>query len=209
MSGRLDDTLLTGRLVQHGSAPYQFRRGEAESYFVKIVNAQGERTVWGQDLKRALVESQTQVKIGDQVGLRRVGRERVTLSAQERDASGRTVRQAEQVAHRNSWVVEQVGFFAERARLARRLRDEQMETSAMLREHPELKSTYLSLRAAEEFAKRKIAKEEDRVRFVALVKEAIAGSIQRGEPLPEVRLREPSERDYAGPRRPTPTVRTR
>jgi hypothetical protein len=189
MSERLDDTLITGRLLQHGAAPYQFRRGEAESYFVKIVNERGERTLWGADLKRALAESRSQVKIGDVVGLRRIARERVTVSAQERDSSGRTVRESRQITHRNQWLVESVSFFAERARLARRLRDEQRETSALVREHPELKSTFLTLRAAEEFAKRKIAREEDRVRFVGLVKEAIAGSMHRGEPLPEVRLR--------------------
>jgi hypothetical protein len=193
MSARGDDTLITGRLIEHGAAPYQFRRGEAASYYVKILNAQGERVLWGQDLKRALAESQTQVKLGDVVGLRRVGRERVTVSSQQRDASGRTVRQAEQVAHRNHWVLERVSFFAERARMARRVRDEQLDASATVRAHPELKSTFLTLRAAEAFAERKIDKPEDRARFLELIKVAIEGSIHRGEPLPEVRLRHTDE----------------
>jgi hypothetical protein len=201
MSARVDDTLITGRLIDHGAAPYQFRRGEAVSYYVKLLNERGERVLWGQDLKRALSESQTQVKIGDVVGLQRVGRERVTVSSQQRDASGRTVRQDEQVAHRNHWIVEKVSFFAQRARLARRVRDEQLDASATVRAHPELKSTFLTLRAAEAFAERKIDKPEDRARFLDLIKDAIEGSIQRGEPLPEVRLRDAATRADSPPRR--------
>jgi hypothetical protein len=86
--------------------------------------------------------------------------------------------------------VENAPFFAERARRARLVRDGQTDVRETVRAHPELKSTFLSLRSAEELAAQRIANPKDRERFLSLVREAIAGSINRGEPLPEVRLRE-------------------
>jgi hypothetical protein len=127
-----------------------------------------------------------------------MGREAVTVMARERDADGRVVSQSEQLAHRNRWVVEKVQFFAERSRLAHQVRDRQLDVRKTVKEHPELASTFLSLRGAQELAERRIADPTERERFVSLVREAIAGSIQRGAPLPSVRLRE------AEPRKLTP-----
>jgi hypothetical protein len=50
-------------------------------------------------------------------------------------------------------------------------------------------------------AAQRIANPEDREKFLSLVREAIARSIKRGEPLPEVRLR---DREKEGP--PAPVV---
>jgi hypothetical protein len=186
-----NDSLVMGRLQAFGRAPYQFRAQESPSYFVKILTQRGERTLWGKDLERALQESSTKPQQGDQVGARRVGREAVTVVAKERDAEGRVLRQSEVVAHRQRWVVEKVQFFAERARLAHRVRDAQADVREAVKEHPELMSTFLSLRGAQELAERRIADPEDRERFMGLVREAIAGSIKRGEPLPAVRLKVP------------------
>ena len=119
--------LLVGRLTEHGRARYQFRSGEDLSYYVKLLTSRGERTLWGKDLERAITASETQPKVGDLVGARRAGRRAVTITARERDAEGRVLRQEEHHAHRTRWVVEKVQFFAERARLARQVRDEQAE----------------------------------------------------------------------------------
>jgi hypothetical protein len=88
--------------------------------------------------------------------------------------------------------VEKVAFFAERARMARRLRDEQADVRQSVRAHPELKSTFLSQRAAEEFAAQRIADPQDRERFLELVRGAMATSIRKGEPLPSTSLRDRS-----------------
>jgi putative DNA primase/helicase len=181
----LDDALITGRLVAHGPAPYQFRRDADASYFVKVLTQRGERTLWGRDLARAVRDSQTRVVPGDMVGLRRTAREAVSIKRDERSPDGRITRQ-DQTAHRNRWIIEKVAFFAERARLARRLRDEQLEASAAVRERPELKSTFLTLRAARAFAEKRIRNPADQERFVSLVKDAIAASVRSGEPLPTV-----------------------
>lgn len=184
--------LLIGRLKEHGPANYQFRAKQDPSYYVKLLTSRGERTLWGKDLERAIREGETQPKAGDLVGARRIHREAVTVTTRERDAEGRVVSQEEHHAHRTRWVVEKVTFFAERARLARRLRDEQTDVRAAVRERPELRSTFLSVRAAEEFAAKRISNPQDRERFLELVKGAMASSIQKGEPLPSVSLRRSS-----------------
>jgi hypothetical protein len=186
--------LVVGRLTDHGRANYQFRTDEKASYYVKLLTSRGPKTLWGKDLERAISAAETKAKVGDLVGARRSGRDAVTVTRRQRDASGRVVVEQEQLAHRTRWVVEKVQFFAERARLARRLRDEQVDVSQTVAAHPELKSAFLSVRAAEEFAAQRISDPKDRVRFLELVRGAMAGSIQKGEPLPSVRLRDQSKR---------------
>jgi hypothetical protein len=188
-SRRRDDQLLVGRLTEHGRASYQFRADQDASYYLKLLTSRGSKTLWGKDLERALREADTRPKTGDLIGARRATREVVTVTMRSRDAEGRIVRQDERHAHRTRWVVEKVKFFADRARLARQLRDEQVDVRASVRAHPELKSAFLSVRAAEEFAAQRIADPTDRRRFLDLVRGAMAGSIQKGEPLPSVRLR--------------------
>jgi hypothetical protein len=190
LNPRRGGQLLIGRLNDHGAANYQFRAKEDPSYYVKLLTSRGERVLWGKDLQRALTEGETRPKVGDLIGARRIAREAVTITARERDAEGRVIRQEERYAHRTRWVVEKVSFFAERARMARRLRDEQADVRESVRAHPELKSTFLSVRAAEEFAANRIANPEDRERFLELVKGAMSASIHKGEPLPSSSLRD-------------------
>ena len=187
---RRGGALVIGRLTEHGVANYQHRSDENPSYYVKVLTSRGPKTLWGKDLERALIAGETRPKVGDLIGARRTGRDAVTITARRRDPSGRVIAEEAQLAHRTRWVLEKVQFFAERARLARRVRDEQLDVRKTVRANPELKSTFLSVRAAEEFATRRIADPKDRERFMALVREAVAGSIQKGEPLPAVRLRD-------------------
>ena len=73
-TGTRGGQLLIGRLTEHGRAAYQFRSGEDLSYYVKLLTSRGERTLWGKDLERAISVGETQPKVGDLVGARRVGR---------------------------------------------------------------------------------------------------------------------------------------
>ena len=187
---RRTEKLLIGRLKDHGIANYQFRTKQDPSYYVKLLTRSGERTLWGKDLQRALLEGETRPQVGELIGVRRIAREAVTITSRERDAEGRVIAQQERHAHRTRWVVETVSFFAERARMARRLRDEQADVRESVRAHPELKSTFLTVRAAEEYAAKTIANPEDRERFLQLIRGAIASSIHKGEPLPSTSLRD-------------------
>ncbi len=200
---------MIGRLKDHGAANYQFRKREDPSYYLRLMTSRGERILWGKDLERAVKEGETRPRSGDLIGVRRVSREAVTITTRQRDGEGRVIAQEEHHAHRTRWVVEKVAFFAERARLARRLRDEQGDLREVLRERPELRSTFLSVRAAEEFAAKRIADPKDRERFLELVKGAMATSIRKGEPLPTVSLRKSRDRtappEVADPKRDGPT----
>jgi hypothetical protein len=180
---------ITGRLIDHGVAAYRHDPHEPMSYFVKIETPDGEREIWGVDLKRALKESLTQPKIGDDIALRAVRRDTVTVQERERDADGKVVRQKPVDTHRNRWVVEKQEFFAERAAAARTLRDPSVDPKQAARRHPELVGTYLQMHAAQ-IAARQFRDPQDRERFVSHVRTALADAVARGEPLPPVRLKE-------------------
>jgi hypothetical protein len=186
-----DDRLVVGRLESHGPANYQFREGSSPSYYLKVVTNRGLEVLWGKDLARALAESRTRPKIGSVIGVRRTGYETFTVSERRRDAAGQMTDTQRQV-RRNQWIVESAEFFADRARLARRVRDAREDARSAVKSHPELAATYLSLRGAQEIAERRIADPKDRERFLALVREAMAKSIKDGDPLPGIRLRDRS-----------------
>lgn len=182
------ESLIVGTLVDQGRASYRHDPREAMSYFVKVETARGERIVWGVDLERAYRESLTRPRVGDEVALRAVRSEPVTVKA--RDDSGKLT--AEEIqAKRIRWVFEKPEFFTERAEVARTIRDAAVKPKAAVKSHPELVGTYLQVHAAELAAKR-IRDPEDQKRFVQLVRSALADSVARGEPLPAVRLKEPA-----------------
>jgi hypothetical protein len=163
------------------------------SYFIRLETDDGEREIWGVDLHRALKESLTRPQIGDEVGLRAVRRDTVTLREARRDEDGQIVGNRPLTTHRNRWIVEQREFFAERAHAARVVRDPSVAPKAAVQEHPELAGTFLKIRASE-LAAQAIRDPEDRQRFVATVRRALADEIARGEPLTPVRLNERAER---------------
>jgi hypothetical protein len=168
--------LVVGRLVAHGAANYEFRADQAPSYYLKLLTNRGERTIWGKGLESALGSSPAKPKLGDVIGAQRTGRIPVHVNSQEK--------------FKTVWQIDAPAVFVARARRARLIRDGQTDAREAVRAHPELKSTFLSLRSAEELAAQRIANPKDREKFLSLVREAIAGSIKRGEPLPEVRLRD-------------------
>jgi hypothetical protein len=182
--------LIVGRLVDHGAAPYKQEPGAAGSYFAQIETPQGDRTIWGVDLERALRSSLSQPQPGDEVGLRRVRREAVTVKAPERDAQGNLVGERDKPAQRTQWVVEKREFFAERAAAAKAFGNAELTAQVAIRQHPELLGSYLQLRSAEEVAALRIRDPADQRQFVALVRSALADSIASGAPLLPVRLRE-------------------
>jgi hypothetical protein len=201
--GRRAGQLIVGRLQAHGRAPYQFRPNEDPSYYAKILTNSGARIVWGKDLERAIEAGETQPKAGDVVGARRTAREAVTLTDRRRDADGRVVTQTEHHVHRTRWEVEKLQFFSERVKRARLAREAQIDARDEARKHPELRSAFLSLRAAEELASSRIANPEDREKFLSMVREAMDSSIKRGEPLPDIGLRKkpsPDARQSVVPR---------
>ena len=187
-SGNARTGLLVGTLLDHGREHYRFDAQEDISYFVRIRTAEGTRTIWGKDLERAITHSLTQPAIGDAVGLRRVGAEKVTVRRRERDADGQVIGEHALGAERRRWAIEQRGFFEERAAAAALVRDGTVNRQEVAGAHPELVGTFLQLRAAE-LAARRLRDPQDQRRFVALVQGALADAVERGDPLQPVRLR--------------------
>lgn len=186
-SGR--EELILGTLVDHGREAYKFDPHREMSYFVRVKTAEGQRTIWGKDLARALTDSLTRPQVGDEVGLRAVGADPVTVKRRERDGEGRLVKESDLSTHRNRWVIEKREFFESRREAAQVLRNTSIAPQDAVRSHPELPGTYLNLHAAE-IAARRIRDPEDQKTFVSMVRGALADAIARGEPLPPVRLRE-------------------
>ena len=90
--------LASGRLVEHGAAPYEHNRENGGSYYVTLENGKGEqRTLWGVDLERAMTEAAP--KIGERIGLQHTGSVPVRLP------DGREV-------ERHSWTVRDAGELA-------------------------------------------------------------------------------------------------
>jgi hypothetical protein len=128
------------------------------------------------------------VALGDVVGVRRIGREAVTVLDQQRDAEGNIVAQRKQQAHRNQWLVEKVSFFTERARLARQTRDRVLEERATTRSDPEIRERSATLQAAADFAAQRIQHPGDREKFMELSRTRLAAA----EPGRDVRNERPS-----------------
>jgi Large polyvalent protein-associated domain 7 len=185
--------LMIGKLLDHGREPYRFNPKEAMSYFVEIGTDKGKLTIWGKDLERAVRESLSKPQIGDEVGLRRTGADRVTVQRKERDKEGKVIAEQEVGTERNRWVIEKREFFQSRAAAADTFRNATVDRRQGARTHPELVGTYLQLRAAE-LASKRIRDPEDQKKFVALVRQALADSVAHGEPLQPVRVRDDPKR---------------
>jgi hypothetical protein len=179
---------IRGRLLEHGQDFYRHDAREPVSYFVRLETAEGKREIWGKDLKRAVSESLSQPKIGDEVVLQRTGRKAVTVRRPTKDDRGE-LREQPYATFRNRWTLETQEFFEQRSAAAQVVRDVSVRPQDAVRDRPELAGTYLDLRAAQ-LAGRVLSDPEDRRRFVHRVRLALARDIERGEPLQPVRLRD-------------------
>jgi len=193
------DRVHAGRLLDHGTANYRHDRHADLSYFVKIDTPDGERTLWGKDLERAIGQSLSRAKPGDEVVVRQLGAKPVTVVRAIRDEEGRIVERREVQTHLNRWSVEREDFLKERAEVARLVRDPSIDAKTGTAKRPELAGTYTELHAAKLIAQELFAHPADRERFITRVREAIADEIERGEPLsaPRVRDRLPRAPDRA------------
>lgn len=179
---------IEGTLLEHGRAPYQDNADNAMSYFARIRTTSGERKVWGVDLERALRESVSAPRLGDDVIVRQMRAEPVTVKVVER-GEGDVVRETSQTVLRNRWSVETQEFVNERREASERIRDSSLDPKEVVRSRPDLAGAYLAVRGAEVIAQTKIPHPEDQTKFVDLVRTAIADRVERGEPMPKVKLR--------------------
>lgn len=181
--------LIVGRLVDHGAAPYGHDPKQAMSYFVRVETARGDREIWGVDLERAFRQSLSTPGIGDEIGVRAVGRQPVTVLAPKLDEQGRETGQAPLDTHRNQWIVERKNFLDERQRMADVLRNTEMPAADGIRRHPELEGSYMQLQMGRALAEQQFRDKAQREQFVDHLRAHIAQRIEFGRPLDPVMLR--------------------
>jgi hypothetical protein len=191
-SAQAPDRVHTGRLIDHGSANYKHDARADLSYFVKIDTPDGERTLWGKELERAVAQSLSRAKLGHEVVVRQLGAKPITVIRAVRDEEGRIVDRTQVQTHLNRWSVERVDFLQERAEVAQIVRDPSIDAKTAAAKRPELAGTYTELHAAKLIAQELFAHPADRERFITRVREAIADEIERGEPLSAPRIRTPA-----------------
>lgn len=96
---------LHGEVADFGSAPYKFDAANSRSFYVSLINSDGEtRTTWGADLERVVREAS--IAPGDQVALANLGRQPVTIEVPVKDAQGNVTGVDTRQAYRNEWAAE-------------------------------------------------------------------------------------------------------
>lgn len=176
--------VITGRLQEHGKANYQFEPNGSPSYYLKLLTSRGPETLWGTDLERAILRSASQPKVGAIVGVQRVGSEAVTIPARE----GERTTERQRTFYRARWRVEQVTYLAKSAQAAERAVKTRLEEKRAMADRPELRSAFISLHVAEQYAERNIRDSRDRELFITRVKAVMAASVRNGKPVPEPRV---------------------
>jgi hypothetical protein len=181
------DEPITGRLLAHGLEPYRSNPRKKLVYFIRIDTPKGPRTIWAQDLKRAMEQSRTQPKVGDEIVVRRVPSGCLPIKPQARSAERPEPTEQGPLTRRQGWVIETRNFFEARARAAETLRNPAIKSTEGVRRHPELAGSYLALNAAR-IAASGFRHPPDRMRFIEGIRNTLADCIARGDPFQHVHL---------------------
>lgn len=187
--------VITGRLQEHGKANYQFQPDGSPSYYLTLLTSRGPETLWGTDLERAFLRSESQPQVGAIVGVQRVGSEAVTIP--QRDGGRTTDRQ--RTYYRARWKVEEVTYLARSIQNAERAVKFRLEDKRAMAERPELRGSFISLHVAEQYAERNIRDSHDRELFITRIKAVMAASVRNGAPVPEPRVMEGRLARASGP----------
>jgi putative DNA primase/helicase len=101
---------LTGTLLEHGQAKYNFDKSESNNYYVRLRTAQGERYIWGKELATVVPESG--LNQNEVVTLTWLGSKEVTVIAKVRDNDNKVVidkdgveKTEEILTRRNQWEI--------------------------------------------------------------------------------------------------------
>lgn len=175
---------VTGTLLDAGRAPYQFAADANTSYYLKLATDAGERYLWGVDLERALAQSQSGVKLGDDITVERWGAQPTTVRAPVHDHQGKIIGEQSLRTHRNRWRVERTAHLAQLAEKATAVRTGVLDKSELATRFPELTNVIASLQLGELFAQKLLTHAADRQRFVETLREMLANAVQRGESIP-------------------------
>lgn len=132
----------------------------------------GVRILWGADLKRAIEESKSHVKVGQIVAARIVRRERLYVES-NKEKPGRAP------TYRNRWEVETPQFVAQRQRFARAVNDSYQDARRRGADDPESFALYLIHDGARRLAEQRFANPEDQQKFLSRVRNFLESSPER------------------------------
>jgi hypothetical protein len=171
---------VTGMLVAAAAAPYQFDPAQRMSFYLRVRTEVGDHTIWGADLERALAESASQPRLGDQVVLAQLGTEPVRVRVPARNAEGELVGDKKIVAQRARWSVETPGHLRAMESRAALVRTGDLLSEAALHQHPELATAAAGLQLAEQYARRVTTDQTSQQRLVQLIRERMADALGQG-----------------------------
>jgi len=134
----------------------------------------GVRILWGADLKRAIAESKSQVKVGQIVAARIVRRERLYLEPNQKSPA-----RGGQPQYRNVWEIETPQLVAQRQRFARAVNDSYQGARRRGADDPESVALYLIHDGARRLAEQRYANAEDQQKFLARVRHFFETSPER------------------------------
>lgn len=171
---------IEGLLLATAAAPYQFDPAQRMSFYATVRTEAGDRTVWGTDLERALAESASQPRIGDQVVLTRHGARPVKVRVADRNAHGELVGEKKVVMQRVRWSIETPGHLRAMERRAMRVRTGEILSDEVQRQHPDLAIAAATLQLAEQYAQRVTSDQGSRQRLVQLIRDRLADALAQG-----------------------------
>ena len=156
---------LRGRLLAAAEARYHHDPNNSESYYVTLLTSYGKQTIWGKDLQRAVEESKSKVKTGDQVAVR------ITLPARWA-IDQHDVRSP--VTTFKHYEVETEEHIARRERAAERILAKPVDARRMARDGRVVTGSYLLTAGAELLAKSNELEGHEKDAFVKAVQAAAA-----------------------------------
>ncbi|MDH6170017.1 hypothetical protein M2282_005187 [Variovorax boronicumulans] len=169
-----------GMLVAAAAAPYQFDPAQRMSFYVRVRTETGDRTVWGADLERALAESASRPRIGDQVVLTRHGAHPVKVLVAQRNAQGEPTGDKRIVTQRAVWRIETPDYLRAMEERAMRIRSGETVSPEIRRQHPQLSAAAAGLALAEQYATRVTSDRDSQQRLLQLIRERIADALAQG-----------------------------
>jgi hypothetical protein len=134
----------------------------------------GVRILWGADLKRAIEESKSRVKVGQIVAARIVARERLYF-----ESNPKTRGEDRKNSYRNRWEVETPQFVAQRQKFARAVNESYQGARRRGIDDPESFALYLIHDGARRLAQQRFANPEDQQKFLSRVRTFFEASPER------------------------------
>jgi len=179
------DRFYVGRLIDHGVSRHEHHPNGPPQYFVRILDKHGQQhTIWGGGgLQSAMRNAQTQPQLNELVGIRENHFD-PSSAVYRRFQNGVVVAERREDAPKPKWVVERLDFFHEKKAAARALRDESLPRHDAVKIHRDLMGAYMVLDEGQKYAREEIKSEEGQRRFLSLLRETLARTVERAASLP-------------------------